>query len=107
MATSVKLGLDLGNCTICAVGKLNGTYIYKYISSTYISDIDVYSKGDIVTVDNSTIQIGKQYGSEFASINKYERLYLAHQILWAVNAVYKDVDESTFILDLGIGLPIN
>lgn len=103
----MKLGLDLGNCTICAVGEQNGEYIYKYISSTYDNDVDVYTKGDVIDIDGSIIQMGKKNGSEFACINKYERLYLEHQILWAVSAVYKELDETDFILDLGVGLPIN
>lgn len=55
MSTHIKLGLDLGNCTICAVGEISNEYIFRYISSTYDNDVDIYTQNDIVEINGSSI----------------------------------------------------
>lgn len=106
MSLSIKLGLDLGNNTICAVGEIN-EYIYtKYILSTYVPDIGSLSKLNVISANGTSLRLGEVDGSELASLSKCNRLYLEHQIIWAVHSIYGDLGEDAFELDLAVGLPI-
>lgn len=101
----IKIGLDLGNNTTCAVSELNNDYVYKYISSTY-SEVSEFSKDNIININGEEIQLGNKSGSELTNFDKTNRLYLEHQILWAINSLFGHMDYSDFELELAVGLPI-
>lgn len=102
----IKVGLDFGNNTICAVSKLEKQLIYKYISSTF-TRVTTFTDDNIITTDGMTIQLGVRNGSELTSIDKTDRLFLKHQILWAVNAIFGTTsNDNIYELDLAVGLPV-
>lgn len=100
----IKLGLDFGNSSLCVAGSLNNTIITKNISSTF-TNVTNYSSKNVVSCDDISIQLGEKIGSEFTSLDKTKRVYLKHQILWAVNSIYGP-SEQTYKLSIGLGLPI-
>ncbi len=102
----IKVGLDLGNNTICAVTSIDGEYAYEYIPSTYQQVTDFSSK-NIVSVKDTKIELGHKNGHELTNINKTNRLYIEHQILWAVNSLFKNKSKKIFELELAVGLPIS
>lgn len=102
----IKIGLDLGNNTICAVGKIENQFSQKYIPSTY-KIADNFSTVNVVEIDGVALELGEPLGSEFTCINKTDRLYVKHQILWAIYELYASELKDSFTLDLGMGLPID
>lgn len=102
----IKIGLDLGNNTICAVTSIDGEYMYEYIPSTYQQVTDFSSK-NIVSVKGTKIELGHKNGHELTNIDKTNRLYIEHQILWAINSLFKNKSKKNFELELAVGLPIS
>lgn len=100
-----KLGIDFGNCTICFAGEGSEKTIKRnYIDSTYTtslgSDLD-----DVVGYNGVTIKLGARgaTANELSNVNKVEREYLEHQILWSA---YKCYGSGNHHIKLAVGLPI-
>ena len=104
MAKNVKnIGIDLGNSTICVAGmEADGNIKNAYTYSVYSTDTALMS-GDIIECRGTKIalRVGQ---STLTNVDKTNREYIEHQILWAVNAVY---DSGTHYINLGTGLPIS
>lgn len=104
MANNVKnLGLDMGNSTICVAG-LNekGEIVKAYTNSVYSMDTALMS-GDIIECKGSKLALGVGQIT-LSNIDKTNREYIEHQILWAVNELY---GSGTHYINLGVGLPIS
>lgn len=104
MAKNVKnIGIDLGNSTICVAGMgTDGNIINAYTYSVYSTDTALMS-GDIIECKGTKIALGVGQ-STLTNVDKTNREYIEHQILWAVNAVY---GAGTHYINLGTGLPIS
>lgn len=104
MAKNVKnIGIDLGNSTICVAGiGADGNIINAYTYSVYSTDTALIS-GDIIECKGTKIALGVGQ-STLTNVDKTNREYIEHQILWAVNAVY---GTGTHYINLGTGLPIS
>lgn len=101
----IKLGLDFGNSTMCVAGNIDDNIITKNIASTF-TNVSNYSSKNVVSCEGISIQLGEKVGSEFKSLDKTKRVYLKHQILWAVYNIYGP-SERTYQLTLGVGLPVS
>ena len=104
MAKNVKnIGIDLGNSTICVAGMgADGNIVNAYTYSIYSTDTALMS-GDIIECRGAKIALGVGQ-STLTNVDKTNREYIEHQILWAVNAVY---GAGTHYINLGTGLPIS
>ena len=104
MAKNVKnIGIDLGNSTICVAGMgADGNIINAYTYSVYSTDTALMS-GDIIECRGMKIALGVGQ-STLTNVDKTNREYIEHQILWAVNAVY---GAGNHYINLGTGLPIS
>ena len=104
MAKNVKnIGIDLGNSTICVAGTgADGNIKNAYTYSVYSTDTALMS-GDIIECRGTKIALGVGQ-STLTNVDKTNREYIEHQILWAVNAVY---GSGTHYINLGTGLPIS
>ena len=104
MAKNVKnIGIDLGNITICVAGMgTDGNIVNTYTYSVYSTDTALMS-GDIIECKGTKIVLGVGQ-STLTNVDKTNREYIEHQILWAVNAVY---GAGTHYINLGTGLPIS
>lgn len=104
MAKNVKnIGIDLGNSTICVAGMgADGNIVNAYTYSIYSTDTALMS-GDIIECRGTKIALGVGQ-STLTNVDKTNREYIEHQILWAVNAVY---GVGTHYINLGTGLPIS
>ena len=104
MAKNVKkIGIDLGNSTICVAGmEVDGNIVNAYTYSVYSTDTALMS-GDIIECRGTKIALGVGQ-STLTNVDKTNREYIEHQILWAVNAVY---GSGTHYINLGTGLPIS
>ena len=104
MAKNVKnIGIDLGNSTICvagigADGNIKNTYTY----SVYSTDTTLMS-GDIIECNGVKIALGVGQ-TTLTNVDKTNREYIEHQILWAVISVY---GSGNHYINLGTGLPIS
>ena len=104
MAKNVKnIGIDLGNSTICVAGLgADGNIVNAYTYSVYSTDTALMS-GDIIECRGIKIALGVGQ-STLTNVDKTNREYIEHQILWAVNAVY---GSGIHYINLGTGLPIS
>ncbi len=104
MAKNVKnIGIDLGNSTICVAGMgVDGNIINAYTYSVYSMDTALMS-GDIIECRRTKLALGVGR-TTLTNVDKTNREYIEHQILWAVNAVY---GSGNHYINLGTGLPIN
>lgn len=104
MAKNVKnIGIDLGNSTICVAGMgADGNIKNAYTYSVYSTDTALIS-GDIIECRGMKIALGVGQ-STLTNVDKTNREYIEHQILWAVNAVY---GSGNHYINLGTGLPIS
>ncbi len=104
MANNVKnIGIDLGNSTICVAGiNAQSNIINTYIHSIYTFDTAL-SGGDIIECRGTKLALGVGQIT-LANVDKTNREYIEHQILWAVNSVY---GAGTHYINLGTGLPIS
>ena len=104
MANNVKnLGLDMGNSTICVAGiNDKGEVIKTYTNSVYSMDTALIS-GDIIEYKGTKLALGVGQ-TTLSNIDKTNREYIEHQILWAVNELY---GAGTHYINLGVGLPIS
>ncbi len=104
MAKNVKnIGIDLGNSTICVAGMgADGNIINAYTYSVYSTDIALMS-GDIIECRGTKLALGVGQ-TTLTNIDKTNREYIEHQILWSVNAVY---GAGNHYINLGTGLPIS
>ena len=104
MAKNVKnIGIDLGNSTICVAGMgADGNIINAYTYSVYSTDTALMS-GDIIECRGTKLALGVGQ-TTLTNVDKTNREYIEHQILWAVNAVY---GAGNHYINLGTGLPIS
>ena len=104
MANNVKnLGLDMGNSTICVAGiNDKGEIIKAYTKSVYSMDTALIS-GDIIECKGTKLALGVGQ-TTLSNVDKTNREYIEHQILWAVNKLY---GSGTHYINLGVGLPIS
>ena len=104
MANNVKnLGLDMGNSTICVAGINDKDEIIKaYTNSVYSMDTALIS-GDIIECKGVKLALGVGQ-TTLSNVDKTNREYVEHQILWAVNKLY---GSGTHYINLGVGLPIS
>ena len=104
MANNVKnLGLDMGNSTICVAGiDEKGEIIKDYTNSVYSMDTALIS-GDIIECKGVKLALGVGQ-TTLSNVDKTNREYIEHQILWAVNKLY---GSGTHYINLGVGLPIS
>ena len=104
MANNVKnLGLDMGNSTICVAGiNDKGEIIKAYTNSVYSMDTALIS-GDIIECKGVKLALGVGQ-TTLSNVDKTNREYIEHQILWAVNELY---GSGTHYINLGVGLPIS
>ncbi len=104
MAKNVKnIGIDMGNSTICVAGMDNkGEIIKTYTNSVYSMDTALIS-GDIIECRGTKLALGVGQ-TTLTNVDKTNREYIEHQILWSVNAVY---GAGTHYINLGTGLPIS
>ena len=104
MANNVKnLGLDMGNSTICVAGiNDKGEVIKAYTNSVYSMDTALIS-GDIIECKGTKLALGVGQ-TTLSNVDKTNREYIEHQILWAVNKLY---GSGTHYINLGVGLPIS
>ena len=104
MAKNVKnIGIDLGNSTICVAGMgADGNIINAYTYSVYSTDTALMS-GDIVECRGTKLALGVGQ-TTLTNVDKTNREYIEHQILWSVNAVY---GAGNHYINLGTGLPIS
>ena len=104
MANNVKnLGLDMGNSTICVAGiNDKGEVIKAYTNSVYSMDTALIS-GDIIECKGVKLALGVGQ-TTLSNVDKTNREYIEHQILWAVNRLY---GSGTHYINLGVGLPIS
>lgn len=100
-----NLTSDFGNCTLSYVGEAaNNTYTTGCIDSTYSTAVTT-DNTNVVTCNNVTIQLGARGSKalEFTNVNKVEREYLEHQILWCV---YKAFGSGNHHIKFGTGMPL-
>ena len=104
MAKNVKnIGIDLGNSTICVAGMgADGNIINAYTYSVYSTDTALMS-GDIIECRGTKLALGVGQ-TTLTNVDKTNREYIEHQILWSVNAVY---GAGNHYINLRTGLPIN
>lgn len=104
MANNVKnLGLDMGNSTICVAGiDEKGEIVKAYTNSVYSLDTALIS-GDIIECKGIKLALGVGQAT-LSNVDKTNREYIEHQILWAVNQMY---GSGTHYINLGVGLPIS
>ena len=104
MAKNVKnIGIDLGNSTICVAGMgADGNIINAYTYSVYSTDTALMS-GDIIECRGTKLALGVGQ-TTLTNVDKTNREYIEHQILWSVNAVY---GAGNHYINLGVGLPIS
>ena len=104
MANNVKnLGLDMGNSTICVAGiDEKGEIVKGYTNSVYSMDTALIS-GDIIECKGVKLALGVGQ-TTLSNVDKTNREYIEHQILWAVNKLY---GSGTHYINLGVGLPIS
>ena len=104
MANNVKnLGLDMGNSTICVAGiNDKGEVTKAYTNSVYSMDTALISR-DIIECKGVKLALGVGQ-TTLSNVDKTNREYIEHQILWAVNQLY---GVGTHYINLGVGLPIS
>lgn len=104
MAKNVKnIGIDMGNSTICVAGMdSKGEIIKTYTNSIYSMDTALMS-GDIIECRGTKLALGVGQ-TTLTNVDKTNREYIEHQILWSVNAIY---GSGTHYINLGVGLPIS
>ncbi|WP_410497009.1 ParM/StbA family protein [Cellulosilyticum sp. ST5] len=104
MAKNVKnIGIDLGNSTICVAGMgADGNIINAYTYSVYSTDTALMS-GDIIECRGTRLALGVGQIT-LTNVDKTNREYIEHQILWSANAVY---GSGNHYINLGVGLPIS
>lgn len=104
MANNVKnLGLDMGNSTICVAGiDEKGKIVKAYTNSVYSLDTALMS-GDIIECKGTKMALGVGQ-TTLSNVDKTNREYIEHQILWAVHQLY---GSGTHYINLGVGLPIS
>lgn len=104
MAKNVKnIGIDLGNSTICVAGiGSDGNIKNAYTYSVYSMDTALMS-GDFIECRGTKLALGVGQ-TTLTNVDKTNREYIEHQILWSVNAVY---GSGTHYINLGTGLPIS
>lgn len=104
MANNVKnIGLDMGNSTICVAGfNEQGEIIKAYTNSVYSMNT-VLMSGDIIECKGTKLALGAGQ-TTLTNVDKTNREYIEHQILWAVNILH---GAGTHYINLGVGLPIS
>ena len=104
MAKNVKnIGIDLGNSTICVAGMgADGNIKNAYTYSAYSTDTALMS-GDIIECKGTKLALGVGQ-TTLTNVDKTNREYIEHQILWVVNSVY---GAGNHYINLGVGLPIS
>lgn len=103
MSKVKKIGIDMGNSTICVSAEgLNGEVIQAYAPSIYSLDTALVS-GDVVESKGIKLALGIGQAT-LTNVDKTNRELIEHQILWAVNSVY---GSGTHYINLGLGLPIS
>ena len=94
-----KLGVDMGNSTICVAGAgVKGDIVKAYTNSVYSLDTALIS-GDVVTFNGLTLALGVGQ-TTLTNIDKTNREHIEHQILWGVNAIY---GSGLHYIQLGVG----
>lgn len=98
-----KIGIDMGNSTICtAAHNERGDLQKKYVKSLYGFDIEL-ATADIVECNGITIALGTG-PYMLTTIDKTERGFIEHQILWSVYSLF---GAGLHHINLGAGLPIS
>lgn len=98
-----KIGMDMGNSTICVCAELTGGAIKQaYTGSIYSLDTALIT-GDVVEAKGVKLALGVGE-STLTNVDKTNRELVEHQILWAVNQAY---GTGTHYIELGVGLPIS
>lgn len=93
----------MGNSTICVAGiDEKGEIIKAYTNSLYSMDTALIS-GDIIECKGVKLALGVGQ-TTLSNVDKTNREYIEHQILWAVNKLY---GSGTHYINLGVGLPIS
>ena len=100
-----RLAIDFGNSFMNVVGEnKKGTVTKACIQSTYsILTSTVIKRKNTVECNGITLQLGHMSGTEFTNVNKVDREYLEHQILWAAHAT---MGSGVHYIKLAAGLPI-
>lgn len=97
-----KIGVDMGNSTICVSALVNEAVKQAYASSVYSLDTALIS-GDVVESNGVKLALGIGQ-TTLTNVDKTNRELIEHQILWAVNSIYGVGDH---YIKLGVGLPIS
>ena len=98
-----KIGIDMGNSTICVSAEMDGGDVKQtYIGSVYSLDTDLIS-GDVIECNGIKLALGVGQNT-LTNVDKTNRELIEHQILWAV---YSAFGTGTHYINLGIGLPIS
>lgn len=103
MSTQVKsIGIDMGNSTIGVTGLIGKDVKHTFIQSIYTTDTALTS-GDVIEYQGVKIALGVGQ-STLTNVDKTNREYIEHQILWSVKSIY---GTGKHYIKLGIGLPIS
>ena len=93
----------MGNSTICVAGiDEKGKIVKAYTNSIYSLDTALMS-GDIIECKGTKMALGVGQ-TTLSNVDKTNREYIEHQILWAVKQLY---GSGTHYINLGVGLPIS
>lgn len=103
MSKVKKIGIDMGNSTICVSAEgLNGEVIQSYAPSIYSLDTALVS-GDVIESKGVKLALGIGQAT-LTNVDKTNRELIEHQILWGVNSAY---GPGAHYINLGLGLPIS
>ena len=102
MTNVKKIGVDMGNSTICVSALVDEAVKQAYASSVYSLDTALIS-GDVIESKGVKLALGIGQ-TTLTNVDKTNRELIEHQILWAINSVYGSGDH---YVKLGVGLPIS
>lgn len=97
-----KIGVDMGNSTICVSALVEEAVKQAYASSVYSLDTAIVT-GDVVESKGVKLALGVGQ-TTLTNVDKTNRELIEHQLLWAVNSAF---GAGTHYINLGIGLPIS
>lgn len=103
MTNVKKIGVDMGNSTICVSAEMEGGEVKQtFIESVYTFDTDLVT-GDVIEVNGVRLALGIGQNT-LTNVDKTNRELIEHQILWAVYSAY---GTGAHYIKLGLGLPIS
>lgn len=101
MSKSKKIGIDMGNRTICISALVGEKIRQAYTYSVYSNDTALIT-GDVIESKGVKVALGIGQAT-LTNVDKTNRELIEHQILWSVNKMF---GSGQHYIEMCVGLPI-